>query len=464
MIDISEDKKRRAVVQQTYKVRRPDDTMNYTLNLYPTKNTMLLNGKDIDRFMTDHLPVIHKIMCKAVRDEQLGSVENYNHILGTQLQEVLQQRENAMRTDSSQNRQSRTSVTSPKSPATNGQVTSNGATSKHTIESPIKRSTAKRKDSSPDNICPKCDRTLHFRGALCEVGNHWVHYHCDRLTESEIKRLHNEPGFIYVCKMCREREDNTLVKRPCSSLSPATPTKTKETNTIQLPAKSRSSPKAVTQAEAILAEESQEICQVCQTEIDDEPNRCSYCLARCHTECMLKGANGDICLSCGASQAQMELTDSQTPTPSTINAQCRQTTRSPSMVSPRVEETKLTDHSSSEQPHGLEVESPAVITKSSETQIGGEPQTAANNCQGVKLKTKDKKTSSDTQAVKYRELRQMEAKLKKREEELKLRETVLNDKEVDRRKLEDYLQRTEARNVEQEATIRTLYRKISLLE
>ena len=37
VIDISEDKKRRAVVQQTYNVRRPDDTMNYTLNFYPTK-------------------------------------------------------------------------------------------------------------------------------------------------------------------------------------------------------------------------------------------------------------------------------------------------------------------------------------------------------------------------------------------------------------------------------------------
>ena len=71
IIDISEDKKRTAVVQQIYKVRQSDDTMNYTLNLYPTKNTMLLNGKDIGRFMTDHLPVIHEIMCKAVSDEQL---------------------------------------------------------------------------------------------------------------------------------------------------------------------------------------------------------------------------------------------------------------------------------------------------------------------------------------------------------------------------------------------------------
>ena len=91
--------------------------------------------------------------------------------------------------------------------------------------------------------------------------------------------------------MCREKEDKTLVKRPRSSLSPATSTKSKEVlvNTLQLPVKSWSSPKAVTPAEAILAEESQETCQVCQTEIDGERNKCSYCLARCHNECMLKG-------------------------------------------------------------------------------------------------------------------------------------------------------------------------------
>ena len=179
--------------------------MNYTLNLYSTKNTMLLNGKDIDRFMTGHLPVIHQIMCKAIRDEQLGSVENYNHILGTQLQEVLQQRENAMHTGSNQNGQSDTSVTSLKSPVTTGQITSPGTKSKHTITSPVKGNTVKRKDSSPDNTCPKCDRTLHSRGAFYEVGNHWVHYHCDRLTESEIKGCTTNPGISMFAK-CAERK------------------------------------------------------------------------------------------------------------------------------------------------------------------------------------------------------------------------------------------------------------------
>ena len=236
--------------------------------------------------------------------------------------------------------------------------------------------------------------------------------------------------------MCRLNEGNTLVKRPCSSPSPATSTKPNEMITLQMPSKGRSSPKAVTPSEAILAEESQETCQVCQTEIEDNPNRRSFCLPRCHNEYMLNGVASDICLSCGASQTQLELTDSQTPKMSTDTVQCSQTSTS-STAGPSVEETQLTDHSKARQPQGLEMGNPVETTKKPEKHSGGEPQSATNNCQGVKLKTKDKKTSSDAQAVKYRELRQTEAKLKKWEEELKLRETILNDKEVGRKKLED---------------------------
>ena len=88
----------------------------------------------------------------------------------------------------------------------------------------------------------------------------------------------------------------------------------------------------------------------------------------------------------------------------------------------------------------------------------------SNSGQGVSLKVTDKKFSSDIQAVRYRELRQLEAMLKKWEDEIKLRDALLNDKEGDRKKFDDYLQRTEARNVEIDVSIRTLYRKISLLE
>ena len=37
-----------------------DEQVGYTLNLYPTCNKLLLNGRDIDRFMESHLPKIHE--------------------------------------------------------------------------------------------------------------------------------------------------------------------------------------------------------------------------------------------------------------------------------------------------------------------------------------------------------------------------------------------------------------------
>ena len=87
--DYSEDKQKKALVQQTYRVTSPTSERMYTLNLYPTNNTVLLNGKNYDKFIEDHLSVILQIMCGAVQDQNLGSVANFNEILGTQMQKVL---------------------------------------------------------------------------------------------------------------------------------------------------------------------------------------------------------------------------------------------------------------------------------------------------------------------------------------------------------------------------------------
>ena len=75
-------------------------------------------------------------------------------------------------------------------------------------------------------------------------------------------------------------------------------------------------------------------------------------------------------------------------------------------------------------------------------------------------------SSSQTEGLrnKKRELRQQDLKLRKWEEELKLRETRCNELNKDFSRLEDYVGRTEARNVELEKTVRTLEHKIYFLE
>ena len=75
------------------------------------------------------------------------------------------------------------------------------------------------------------------------------------------------------------------------------------------------------------------------------------------------------------------------------------------------------------------------------------------------------KTGTDIEiSVKHKDLRQLESKLKKWVNELKLREAKINENSSEIRRLQDYIQKVEARNHELETTIKTLYREINLLE
>ena len=72
-----------------------------------------------------------------------------------------------------------------------------------------------------------------------------------------------------------------------------------------------------------------------------------------------------------------------------------------------------------------------------------------------------KPTSTDTNAyMKQRQLRQLKTKLRKWEDDLKIRELNLSDKEKENRRLEDYINKVEVRNTQLQQTLRTLKRKI----
>ena len=93
------------MVHHTFKVRRTDDIGNivgYTLNMYLTNNTLLLNGKDIDQFMNVHLPVLHEIMVMSV--QQIHSVPMLNSILVEMMQQLLDQRSSMVNSNDKQER------------------------------------------------------------------------------------------------------------------------------------------------------------------------------------------------------------------------------------------------------------------------------------------------------------------------------------------------------------------------
>jgi hypothetical protein len=63
-----------------------------------------------------------------------------------------------------------------------------------------------------------------------------------------------------------------------------------------------------------------------------------------------------------------------------------------------------------------------------------------------------------------KEMRQIELKLKKKEEQLKIKEAILNDSTSEKTKLLDRLFKAETRNLELENTVKTLYNKIETSE
>jgi hypothetical protein len=60
-------------------------------------------------------------------------------------------------------------------------------------------------------------------------------------------------------------------------------------------------------------------------------------------------------------------------------------------------------------------------------------------------------------------MRQIELKLKKKEEQLKIKEAILNDSTSEKTKLLDRLFKAETRNLELENTVKTLYKVVGLI-
>ena len=172
-----------------------------------------------------------------------------------------------------------------------------------------------------DIICTRCKRLCKTRAAVCQVGNHWIHYRCDRLTTDEIDRLHNDIGFIYTCKDCQK--NNTTVKTLCDSgkwnlsrqgLNPSNdndnPKKLKRCTSapqLKIPKltceRISSSESAATD---LLLEELSHSCLICNCIIAEDDAACLKCNHICHSKCM-DPDNSDICVSCAAADNQIHV-------------------------------------------------------------------------------------------------------------------------------------------------------------
>ena len=55
-------------------------SVSYVVNLYPTNNCLLKNGKNVDKYMKNHLPQLHQMMTRTLLEDGFSGVESMNRM------------------------------------------------------------------------------------------------------------------------------------------------------------------------------------------------------------------------------------------------------------------------------------------------------------------------------------------------------------------------------------------------
>ena len=294
---------------------------------------------------------------------------------------------------------------------------------------------------------------------VCQLGGHWLHYRCDRLTPAEIDGLHSDDGLIFNCKNFQKH--NTAVKMVAPSKTKCSLKRYSSAPQLKLPRLSYDrDPNHPTPAGEILHEEIIQVCAICSCTIAEDDIMCMKRNQTCHSGCMDEDSS-DICTACMAAEDQLMAYNIQDPNPNFIDNQKSTPLISPTPSQPGSQRPSL---------HGA---APSPVQKASPSRLksdssqGCQKQCTTGAIPKVLVDPTKKavsKPDNDSAIPKHRELRQQVGKLKKWENELKLREAMIEDKTSETRRLQDYIQKLEARNCELETAVKTLRRKINLLE
>lgn len=355
------------IVQYMYNIQSSHTSVNFTVNAYTTKCSLLINGKGYTKFMEEDIHKIHEIMMKTKINGHDIDTEQLNKILASNIEVALQELK--------------------------------------TERQKIEEVTLLNEDESKPVKCFRCKRTCKTRGVECKNG-HWVHYSCEKLNDSEIAQIENDShNTEYWCKSCKEQNH---IPNPVKQL--ALPCNRQNVNTA---------------AQLLLAEETE--CNGCKDRTVNVDNKCTKCDLDFHNKCL--DDKSEVCFSCIGIDEQ---------------------------ISQVVEGNKL-DKSVSNNKNTSNIVSnhqdACVTTKAATTEIP---------VQNTTHKTQDEQLEST--AIKTKELRQLEQKLKKKEEQIKIKESMINDDMKDRTKIMERLHQAEMRNLELENTIKTMSIQIENLQ
>ena len=385
------------IVQYTFQISGKIQDTNFTINVYLTKCSVLINGKNSKEFMENDINEIHKIMSNTTINGAKINIQMTNDNLAMSLKRAISLMENE-------------AISSEKK----------------SIEDAQKKEVEK---------CSKCKRTCKTRAVEC-INGHWIHYTCDKLSEEEIQSVEASDE-TYICKSCKECSPK---QNKCIDLSTIGDLIHNCTdNSI---------------AKFILNEEVQ--CQACDdTSCDD---RCDTCLREFHSKCL--ETETKTCYACVGLNKQEQ--DNEQLNPPYIYIHESETEE----VTPVCGQLKPTEMNEQENKKDT-----LIRTHISQNRVEKITSESLQLSQHKKIPLSDgqpEKSKDENQILmhnnKMKELRQLEQKLKKKEEQLKIKESMLNEDMKAKTIIMDRLHKAELKNLELEHTIQTLHAKIETMK
>ncbi|CAC5398600.1 unnamed protein product [Mytilus coruscus] len=266
--------------------------------------------------------------------------------------------------------------------------------------------------------CHKCKRNCRTKAVLCIYG-HWVHCDCEKFSEDDVKNVKRK-DFTYICTVCNLEKDD----------------KNKIVNTLEVNGKQN-----ITLAETLLQEENILNCHACNMSILNKVDCCSICLMKFHNFCL--NTSNSTCFACLGLKdqndiVQLDITQDHQTCAKTIDTE------------------------------GVSVGNKIDCSSTQYTEKKEENLTTNNTLSNINSSTvqdqSENSINSEFQKIKMKELRQLEQRLRKKDEQLKLKETAINESLSEKTKVLDRLFKAETRNLELEQTVINLFTRIETLE
>jgi len=284
-----------------------------------------------------------------------------------------------------------------------------------------------KKNEDFDNInCLKCKKRCRTKGTYCTKGKHWIHYNCERLSNDEIKAIEDIDNDDYTCKMCH----NTTPVRKVLAIETIQSTCTTSAESILSEGNDHRSDETSHEQDELNDMQNVTQCNVCDGTLTDLKDVCDICNNPCHPRCLSTQKDNNICITCTGHNDQIDMANNT-----------------------QIDELEIDEETAKK-----------TVRSSLKNANKGTQSSTTNDKQIEELKNKEKSQSTSNITMSSTQLRQKELKLKRWEDDLRLKEKLVNEHEKDHAKLRSYIAKLENKNHENSLHIQTLQTRIEQIE